>query len=42
MYGYYGGRSVDGAKPDMTVEKQIDENTRREQRNERTNCIFLF
>lgn len=51
VYAWYGGRSVERAKPDMTVEKQLGKQEEIEQRDDsglvfgklfEFGCIFLF
>lgn len=51
VYAWYGGRSVEGAKADMTVEKQLGKQEEIEQRDNsglvfgklfEFGCIFLF
>lgn len=41
MYAWYG-RSVEEAKPDMTVEKQSRIQEEIEQRDKQLNCVFVF
>lgn len=42
VYARYGGRSVEGAKPDMTVEKQLRIQEEIEQWGPRLHCVLVF